>query len=521
MSDAGICTNPQCPRQASGDRIERYPGPGEYCPDCGERLQACPVPESAPAPHREPRSPALRALILGCSAALAVAAIASLVVVAQPAIGALRIRVCTTPMTDRIGDEIVRAYVSRHSEWPYHFDVTRPGDAACDVRFRAALPGPAEAVIARDGVVAIVNPQNDVSHLSGAQLRDVLAGRIVDWSQLGGQRGPIAVTVPDGGSDAAMFLAQRIMQGQPFGARVARTLDTPEMVRSIASPDGIRSLGIAPFSAAGPAKVLSFDNAPPPAPSSIASERYPLAVRIIADSDFRHPSSRAAGLIAFARSADAHGLVTRMALIGLRQGTRAPACPAGGTFWVDERGAKASSNRPGRANDTSRAKMKLTLMNDPSQVGRGLAIGPGRATHTEAALDALAEYEKVAAERRALAEELLAQARDLEAQLSGVRQTLDPLAAAAATALASEREAEERARLAQERFGQAKAQLDAERRSLAAARAARHRAEADVAEVSAHVDALSKTNGLTAEAAQRIVERRIADTLRRTTNGAS
>jgi chromosome segregation ATPase len=76
-------------------------------------------------------------------------------------------------------------------------------------------------------------------------------------------------------------------------------------------------------------------------------------------------------------------------------------------------------------------------------------------------------------------------------------------------------------RLAQERFAQAKAQLDAERRALAEARATRQRAEADVSEVSAHVDALSKTNGLTAEAAQRIVERRIADTLRRTTRGAS
>jgi hypothetical protein len=318
VSDAGICTNAQCPRHASGDRIERYPGPGEYCPDCGELLAAAPEAKTESAPQGEQRSPALQALILGCSAAVAVAAIASLVVVTQPALGALRIRVCTTPMTDRIGDEIVRAYISRHSEWPYHFDLTRPGDAACDVRFRAALPGPDEAIIARDGVVAIVNPQNGVSHLSGAQLRDVLTGRIVDWSQLGGRPGPIAVTVPDGGSDAAAFLAQRIMQGQPFSARVARTLDTPEMVRSIASPDGIRSLGIAPFSAAGPAKVLSFDDAPPPSPSSIANERYPLAVRILVDSDFRHPASRAAGLIAFARSADAQSLVTRTALIGLR-----------------------------------------------------------------------------------------------------------------------------------------------------------------------------------------------------------
>jgi hypothetical protein len=90
------------------------------------------------------------------------------------------------------------------------------------------------------------------------------------------------------------------------------------MVRSIASPAGSRALGIAPYSVAWPAKVLTFDNAAPPSPGSIGDERYPLAVRILADSDFRHPVSRAANLLAFARSADAKDLVTRTALIGLR-----------------------------------------------------------------------------------------------------------------------------------------------------------------------------------------------------------
>ena len=320
MSEVGVCTNARCPRCASGDRIERYAGPGEYCPDCGEPLR--PVPGSEPGPRSERRGPSLRALIVGCSAAIAVAAIAAGVVVLQPALGALRIRVCTTPMTERIGDEIVRAYVARQGEWPYHFDVTRPGDEPCDVRFRAALPGPDEAVIARDGIVAIVNPENGVSHVSGSQLREVLTGRIVDWSQLGGRRGAIAPVVPDGGSDAAELLAQRIMHGRPFGTNVSRTLDTPEMVRSIASRDGTRSLGIAPYSVAGPAKVLAFDNAPAPSPGSIAAERYPLSVRIIADSDFRHPSSPAARLLAFARSPDAKDLVTRTALIGLRSAGR-------------------------------------------------------------------------------------------------------------------------------------------------------------------------------------------------------
>lgn len=136
-----------------------------------------------------------------------------------------------------------------------------------------------------------------------------------------------------------------------------------------------------------------------------------------------------------------------------------------------------------------------------------------------ATLDALAEFERLAAERRARAENVLAQARELEEELSAARAAIIPLAAAAEATRMREREAGERVQAAREQLACAQAELDAAVQELNDCRASRVRADADVAELHAGLDALSKTNGLSAEAAQRVVERRLADELRRSATG--
>jgi hypothetical protein len=304
VNDTGRCTNPRCSGAARREPIERYPGPGQYCPDCGELLQA-----QTPAP-----SPRRRSIVLAC-AAFVVAAVAAAIVSAAPVIPALAVRVCTSTMSDRVAREIVRDYSGRHRIWPFHYTLTAPGNLACDVRFYAAPADSGKSMIASDAVVAVVNPENGIARLALPQLRDVLAGRIVDWSQLGGPRGAIVAAVPPDGSDEARAIASNVMLGQPFGPQVIRNLDTDHITRLVSSPSGARWIGTVPFSGALPAKVIALGSAPPPNPISIAGGRYPLAVRILAESDFRFPAAPAAGLIAFARSSEANGIIVRDALI--------------------------------------------------------------------------------------------------------------------------------------------------------------------------------------------------------------
>jgi hypothetical protein len=311
----GVCTNPQCARAATHEPIERYPGPGEFCPDCGEPLR----PEASEAPASPPPVEApptdRRRLYFIAGAVVVVCVIIAAIVAATNSIAALSVRVCSTSMTDRVVDQMVHDYSARHGAWPYHFTVTRPGDLACDVRFSAAPAGSTDSMIARDGVVAVVNPQNPIVRLDISQLRDVLAGRDVNWSQVGGPPAAIAAFVPDAGSDEAAVAGATVMLSRPFGNRVDRTLDAIHITRFVASPSGVHAIGIVPFSDALPAKVIALGHAPPASALSIASERYPMSVRILAESDFRAPSPQASALIAFARSNEANNVIVGTALV--------------------------------------------------------------------------------------------------------------------------------------------------------------------------------------------------------------
>lgn len=55
-------------------------------------------------------------------------------------------------------------------------------------------------VVARDGIVVVVNPANKVANLTLAQVRDIFNGRIRNWKQAGGADAPITVVSREAGS---------------------------------------------------------------------------------------------------------------------------------------------------------------------------------------------------------------------------------------------------------------------------------------------------------------------------------
>jgi len=57
-----------------------------------------------------------------------------------------------------------------------------------------------EQVIAWDGIVPIVNPENPVTNLTLAQLKDIYTGKVTDWKDVGGKPGTIVVVSRDSSS---------------------------------------------------------------------------------------------------------------------------------------------------------------------------------------------------------------------------------------------------------------------------------------------------------------------------------
>jgi hypothetical protein len=331
--ELGTCRNESCPKGQSGENIERYPGPGEYCPECGERLE--PIPLSArealepgayeafqsrlqqlvdpPRPDPAGRKPA----IIAGGIALALILVAA-ILIARPFASrapAVAARVCGSSGSDALATALVRAYAAkRGASASYRIDP--PGVTHCDVRFWSAPVGTSGGVLAHDAVVAVVHPQNGVTRLSTAQLRGIFAGTITDWSQLGDQPGAIVALLPDDVSDELRVLRSSTFRGLTISSGVHREASSAAIVHRVASASGRRLIGLVTFSGAVPAKVVALGSATPPSTLSIADRRYPLSFDVMVGSDLPAPSDEAAKFIAYARSDEAQTVVARAAFVG-------------------------------------------------------------------------------------------------------------------------------------------------------------------------------------------------------------
>ena len=69
-------------------------------------------------------------------------------------------------------------------------------------------------VIAHDGIAVIVNEDNPVDNLSTEQLRDIYAGKITNWKELGGTDAPITLyTREDGSGTREVFVERALNKG--------------------------------------------------------------------------------------------------------------------------------------------------------------------------------------------------------------------------------------------------------------------------------------------------------------------
>ena len=89
-------------------------------------------------------------------------------------------------------------------------------------------------VIAHDGIAVIVNPDNPVANLTTEQLRDIYAGKITNWSEVGGEDLPIQVVNRDEASGTREAFRTLVMDGVEFD-RSAAVLPGTGQVRDVVS----------------------------------------------------------------------------------------------------------------------------------------------------------------------------------------------------------------------------------------------------------------------------------------------
>ena len=332
----GICRNAACAGAREAKPVELYPGPGEYCPECGDALEplapaagTAPAAPAAPfggltalealaqfdagvppaeAPVPAPRSHTRKRIAL-VAASVTVAAVAAVALlrptVAKPPAVSNAVHVCRSSVTEHFAADVVYAYAEKTGVAPARFEVARGG--RCDVRFAVKQAVTSGDVVGRDGVVVVVNPQNPLTRLTEDDVRLIFSGAITDWAEFGEPPGRIVPIMPAAASDEAQTLARTLFAKGGAGTGARRLASSADVVRAVVSPGGRGTIGLVAFSAAVPAKVIALAPFPAPSSLSIGDRRYALSAALTVESVSR--DGTAAALAAFARSDDAQAIV--------------------------------------------------------------------------------------------------------------------------------------------------------------------------------------------------------------------
>jgi phosphate transport system substrate-binding protein len=93
---------------------------------------------------------------------------------------------------------------------------------------------PVRTAVAVDALVPVVHPENPVKALSAAQLRDIYAGKIVDWKDVGGKGGKIVLISRDSSSGTFETWETMIMKGEKISPAALLQASNGAVVQSVA-----------------------------------------------------------------------------------------------------------------------------------------------------------------------------------------------------------------------------------------------------------------------------------------------
>jgi phosphate transport system substrate-binding protein len=139
-----------------------------------------------------------------------------------------------------------------------------------------------ENVLALDGLILLVNKSNGVDALSISQIRDIFAGRITDWAQLGGAAGAIHPIGRDNHSGTYDTFNALVMSGTPFSGNVVTASSNDDISEKVQGDHG--AIGYTGFAYLGNNKALTIVTdcglSFPPSELYVRTEEYPLSRRL-------------------------------------------------------------------------------------------------------------------------------------------------------------------------------------------------------------------------------------------------
>lgn len=106
---------------------------------------------------------------------------------------------------------------------------------------RSTLTVPSDLVykqFSTDQLVPIVNRANPVTAITKAQFRDIAAGRVTNWKQVGGADLPIKVITGSPTTATRLVVERQVLDGQPFAAGATEVRTTAEELKRVSHDPG-------------------------------------------------------------------------------------------------------------------------------------------------------------------------------------------------------------------------------------------------------------------------------------------
>jgi len=139
-----------------------------------------------------------------------------------------------------------------------------------------------EIVLGLDGIAVFVNKSNPINALTKQQLADIFGGRTTDWSQVGGNPGPINLYAGDEKSGTFDTFKSLVLENRPLSTKALRYENSAKLSDEVAADvNGIGFTGMAFIRGSKPLAISEAGGtALLPTPFTVASEHYPLSRRI-------------------------------------------------------------------------------------------------------------------------------------------------------------------------------------------------------------------------------------------------
>lgn len=142
---------------------------------------------------------------------------------------------------------------------------------------KAAYPDIKTFIFAKDGVALIVHPDNPVKAITSAQLKEILKGKITNWSQLGGNRGVISMIIREKTSNQRIALEQVVMGNEKIPVGRVREISSMGDVKTEVALDK-SAMGYVLISALDKKiKALEFDGVAPTI-ANVKAGAYPIQI---------------------------------------------------------------------------------------------------------------------------------------------------------------------------------------------------------------------------------------------------